>query len=76
MKKSPNCLSKEQLTLLELIELDDDKFNKIKESYGKDKLAFFFECLQICKEINKNKADGVNILRYFLYHLNNKIIKN
>lgn len=69
-------LTKKQLTLLELIELDDDKFNKIKESYCKDKLVFFFECLQSCKEINKNKAEGVNILRYFLYHLNNKIIKN
>lgn len=69
-------LNEEQLTLLELIELNDDEFNKIKESYGKNKLVFFFECLQICKEINKNKAGGVNILRYFLYHLNNKIIKN
>lgn len=69
-------LTKKQLTLLELIELDDDKFNKIKESYCKDKLVFFFECLQSCKKINKNKTGGVNILRYFLYHLNNKIIKN
>lgn len=69
-------LTKKQLTLLELIELDDDKFNKIKESYCKDKLVFFFECLQTCKKINKNKTGGVNILRYFLYHLNNKIIKN
>lgn len=49
---------------------------KSKKSYCKDKLVFFFECLQSCKEINKNKAEGVNILRYFLYHLNNKIIKN
>lgn len=69
-------LTKEQLTLLELIELNDDKFNQIKENYGKNKLAFFFECLQTCKKINKNKAGGVNILIYFLYHLNNKIIKN
>ena len=69
-------LTKKQLTLLELIELDDDKFNEIKENYGKNKLAFFFECLQSCKKINKNKTGGVNILRYFLYHLNNKIIKN
>ena len=39
-------------------------------------MKLFFDCLEKCRQINKDKSRGVNVLRYLLYNLNNKIIKN
>lgn len=32
--------------------------------------------LDICREISANKQDGANIIRYLLYRMNNRIIKD
>ncbi|XQY92146.1 ATP-dependent DNA helicase [Metabacillus sp. HB246100] len=63
--------------LTELVDFPDTEFQKIKQqATQRTKMVVFFEDLERCRAImNENRA-GKNLLRYLLYHMNNKIIKN
>jgi hypothetical protein len=63
--------------LTELIDFSDTEFQKIKqEAIQRAKAVVFFNDLERCREIMKANAAGSNLLRYLLYHMNNKVIKN
>jgi DNA replication protein DnaC len=63
--------------LTELVDFSDMEFQKIKEQVTQRvKVVVFFKDLERCRAIIKEKNPGSNLLRYLLYHLNNKVIKN
>ncbi|GIN41171.1 hypothetical protein J19TS1_41200 [Heyndrickxia oleronia] len=63
--------------LTELIDFSDAEFQKIKQqATQRAKAVVFFNDLEHCRKIMKANAVGSNLLRYLLYHMNNKVIKN
>lgn len=63
--------------LTELVDFSDTEFQKIKQqATQRAKSVVFFDDLEHCREIIKANAAGSNLLRYLLFHMNNKIIKN
>lgn len=63
--------------LTELVDFSDAEFQKIKQKATQRAKSFvFFNDLEFCRTIMKAKAAGSNLLRYLLYHMNNKVIKN
>lgn len=62
--------------LTDLLMLPDDVFQALKEQItNRVKKVIFFEDLERCREIVSTSAPGSNLLRYLLYHMNNKVIK-
>jgi len=63
-------------SIVELVEFSDDDFQIVKtEVTQKTKATVFFQDLERCREIIQARAPGSNLIRYLLYHLNNKVIK-
>ena len=63
--------------LTELVHFPDAEFHKVKErATQRAKTIVFFDDLERCRDIIKASNAGSNLLRYLLYHMNNKIIKN
>lgn len=70
-------LTKNGFTLPEIIDFPDSHFQFIRQQITPNtKAKHFFDVLEECRNIIKNKQSGGNILKYLLYNLNNKIIKN
>jgi hypothetical protein len=65
------------LNLTELVDFPDDEFLKVKQRVTqRSKAIVFFKDLEHCRAIIKTNSAGSNLLRYLLYHMNNKVIKN
>lgn len=63
--------------LRELVDFSDDIFNSVKmNSTQRAKSVVFFEDLERCREIIKQDCPGANVIRYLLFRMNNRIIKN
>lgn len=63
-------------SLTELVEFPENEFLKLKnKATQRNKTVVFFQDLEQCRMIIQMKAPGSNLLRYLLYHMNNKIIK-
>lgn len=63
--------------LTELVDFPDEKFQKVKQrATQRAKAIVFFNDLERCRAIIKANSAGSNLLRYLLYHMNNKVIKN
>ena len=70
-------LTKTGLNLVELIDFSDTEFQVSKRSVTQRvKTIVFFKDLEHCRKIINESAAGSNLLRYLLYHMNNKVIKN
>lgn len=68
----------EMMNLVDVIDLSDAAFLHLKASLiqnSKTVKLQIWSLIERCREICKAKAPASNILRYLLYHLNNKIIK-
>lgn len=77
-EKNSLCLylTKSGINLTELINFSDIEFQKIKREIARhSKTVIFFKILDICRYLIKRDSPGSNILRYLLYHMNNKVIK-
>jgi len=63
--------------LVELVDFSDGEFQKIKQqATHRVKTIVFFNDLDHCRAIIKANGAGSNLIRYLLYHMNNKVIKN
>ncbi|QKY69342.1 ATP-dependent RecD-like DNA helicase [Lentibacillus sp. CBA3610] len=63
--------------LTELVDFPDAEFQKIKQqATQRSKAVVFFNDLERCRAIMNANSAGKNLLRYLLYNMNNKIIKN
>lgn len=86
-KNAPNLSKAEQqhlsqyltdtgTNLSELLDISDEAFVDLRSRIvPSSKSAFFFDILDYCRELVKNRRPGANILKYLLYHMNNRIIK-
>ncbi len=64
-------------SLSELVNFSDLEFLRIKQQVtNRVKKIGFFNDLEYCREIIKENLPGSNILKYLLYKMNNKVIKN
>lgn len=64
-------------SLTDLINFSDLEFEKVKAQATQHvKVVVFFNDLDRCRVITKADGKGSNLLRYLLYHMNNKVIKN
>ena len=73
-----DALKEEELSLVELIDSEDDYYNKIKlyvNNSTKENRSKIFIILDNCREISNKNYAGKNILRYLLNTMNNRIIK-
>lgn len=70
-------LTQTGMSLTEMIDLDDVYYMSVKQTINvKSRSRNFFAILDKCRSISRSKLRGYNIIRYLLYHLRNKIIKN
>lgn len=71
-------MTQKRMTFVDIIDLPNFYFNFLKkELIEKDKVTKLpiWNILEKCRKICSRKAPAHNILRYLLFHLNNKIIK-
>ena len=65
------------LNLVELIDFSDDEFAKMKLQISqRAKVTHFIDILERYRQRIQHNLPGTNIIRYLLYRLNNRIIKN
>jgi energy-coupling factor transporter ATP-binding protein EcfA2 len=63
-------------SLNELIDFSDEAFQEVKSiATQRTRAAVFFQDLEICRENIMANEPGSNLLRFLLYHMNNKVIK-
>ena len=64
-------------SLTELVDFSDVEFQKVKDQATQQaKKVVFFNDLEHCRSIMRANCKGSNLIRYLLYHMNNKVIKN
>ncbi|MDR2180668.1 MAG: AAA family ATPase [Synergistaceae bacterium] len=69
-------LTQTGFNLVEFLEFPDAHFQNVKQSIASNaRSSSFLSVLEKCRVLIKSDSKGCNILRYLLYHLNNKIIK-
>lgn len=69
-------LTESGFNLVEIIDLNDGYYSYVKRLVSeKANSSRIFQLLDKCRSISKNKASGHNLIRYLLFRLNNKIIK-
>ncbi|RTL01923.1 MAG: helicase [Proteobacteria bacterium] len=63
-------------SLVDLMDIEDKHYEYIKSKLTDGaKTTSFSQVLDKCRELVKSRSDGSNVIRYLLYKLNNKIIK-
>lgn len=69
-------LTKTGLNLSEIVMFSDEAYQRIRtQIVPQSEFTHFFDILDSCRLFIKSKAPGSNILRYLLYHMTNRIIK-
>lgn len=70
-------LTKSGFNLVDIIDMHEQYFQKLKKEICADgKSSHIFALLQKCRELSKNNAEGINIVRYILLRLHNQTIKD
>lgn len=69
-------LTTTKVSISELVESDEEYYNKFKKFVAKDtKSTSFIPIIDRCRELVKYNLPGSNVVRYLLHNLNNKILK-
>lgn len=69
-------ITRNDCNILDIIYFEDSEYDKFEQEIGSGHIqTFFLNILKKCREICLNNSKGSNILRYLLYKMNNKIIK-
>ncbi len=72
-------LTKYRMTLLDVLELPDDRYSSLKEKIWNDtgkQHKWVSDILDLCRPFVLNQLDGSNIIRYLLYTMDNDVIKD
>lgn len=70
-------LTSTRSNLVDLLNYSEGEYNNVKYEVTKTaKSVVFFEVLDKCRKLVKNSKPGVNVIKYMLFHMNNKFIKN
>lgn len=63
-------------SLSDILDFSDDAFQSLKQTCTQNlRNSIFFDTLEICRSLVTSRQPGENLLRYLLYRMNNKIIK-
>lgn len=63
-------------SLAEIVVYSDEKYNIVRNQIVSDRAGYhFFDLLDYCRKLIREKKAGCNVLRYLLHHLNNRVIK-
>ena len=66
-----------QMNLVDIIELNQELYQKTKDFINqKSKVSYIFNMLDEIRILVQEKGPGSNILKYLLFHMNNRILKN
>lgn len=72
-----NYLTVTRMNIVELLDLSDTYYEHFEGILQREaRRLWISELLRRCRNIIQNQSQGVNVIRYLLYRLNNKIIKN
>lgn len=72
-----NYLTETGLSLSEIILFSDDNYQEIRNRIvPQNNSDHFFDILDRCRTIVQLQKDGSNVIRYLLYHMTNRIIKD
>lgn len=70
-------LKKYQMNLVDIIELNQDLYLYIRSFINeRSKVSYIFNMLDKIRIIVQEKKPGFNILKYLLFHMNNRVLKN
>ena len=72
-------LTKDNMTLLDVLELSEDKYFRMKENILNSigiQYDWVSEVLDLCRPYVLNQREGSNIIRYLLYTMDNNVIKD
>ena len=76
-RKLMDYLTATGFTLVEVVNFPDAPFLELKKQILPNTAsAHFVDALEKCRTIIKANGAGCNVLRYLLFHLSNKVIKN
>ena len=65
------------MNLTELLDISDEAFADLRSRIVPNSTSnYFFDILNYCRELWKRQSPGSNLLKYLLFHMNNRIIKN
>ncbi len=73
-----NYMTGNRLTLLDIIDFDDEDYEKVKNlvvNSTRDKRSKIFAIFKVCRYFSERNTKGKNLLRYLLCRMNNRIIK-
>lgn len=63
-------------SLAEVVVYSDEKYSDVRKRIVPNREGYhFFDLLDYCRELVKEKGAGCNVLRYLLHHMNNRVIK-
>ena len=69
-------ITRNDCNLLDIIYFEDSEYDKFKQEISSGRIqTFFLDILNKCRDACLNNSKGSNVLRYLLYKMNNKIIK-
>lgn len=72
-------LTQSGFTLVELLSSEESYYQHIRThvlELFKAKVSHLFDLFDICRKIINRNRPGTNVLRYLLYHMNNKVISD
>lgn len=70
-------LTETGLSLSEVVMFSDDIFQNVYNRVTpKTDVIHFFDILNDCRQLIKNDKPGCNVIRYLLYHMTNRVIKD
>lgn len=72
-------LTQTGVNLVELLCLEDTHYRQIRSRVLREfnaKVSHLFDLFDRCREIIGSNSAGCNVLRYLLYHMNNKVIED
>lgn len=69
-------LTRTGFSLVDLIDFSDDRYEITKDKILQESKVFYiFQILDKCRELVKKNAAGCNIIKYLLYRLSNKVLR-
>ena len=75
-QKINEYITRNDCNLLDIIYFEDSEYDKFKQEISSGRIqTFFIDILNKCRDACLNNSKGSNVLRYLLYKMNNKIIK-
>lgn len=71
-----SVMKKYSINFVDIINLSNDYYEKLRQDVSKNAQVMpIFDILDIVRDASARKLPGANVLRYLLFHLNNKILK-